>query len=104
MADITKNQLRATAAFLKDYVEELYNAVSSIHAVSQTWTVNQSDLLLPTITGVKIQLAAYYALKIKNISLDTSLRDILNADTVIPAGIIFDQPLYFSGDAPVIFS
>jgi len=105
MADITKNQLRATAAFLKDYVEALYTDVATIHTVSQTWTVNQNDLLLPTITGVKIQLVAYYALKIKSLSLDTSLRDILNlTDTVIPSGITFDQPLFFSGDAPIIFS
>lgn len=103
MADISKYEIRSVAAYLQDTVQTLYTQIAAIYGVTQTWTLNQSDLLLPPVTAVQIQLASYKNLSVPYLSLSASLRKILQAESVIPDALILDQPLYFSGDAPIIF-
>lgn len=98
------NRLRALALEIQRRVDTLYDAVHAIHTVTHPWVLNKYDYYLPTVTAVKLQLAAYKVLGVVQITLSDTIREIELCDNVIPEGVLIPLTgIIFPADNPIMF-
>lgn len=90
MATFGSDIVRAAAIELKEKAIALYANILPIYTEVSAWTLNSMDSLLPLPYDVKVQLAAYRALKIDAIKLTDWVGLILGAqpEDTLASGVL----------------